>query len=369
MNITLTEQPGQFGTDFLPAVAGSKKSKALGDVQTLLRQISVTRQADIRVKAICDETHQKMQISLSTYFSKVKGYRLTYFHDLGRHLLTGKWKKKQKSILAEIVLFLAQTLDIEHREDVTDDLCRYMGKPRGFYSEEELSFDDMDDFLSSEFDFEDSNPETVEARLREENKTSSEESVNSSGANDSSSTKGSRGKTKKASKAKPKEAGGPDLLSDIRTLYLMLARALHPDKELDGIRRGEKTVWMQQVTSAYAAKNLGQLLDILAQNPLNALGPYLETTPEATLRGFAKRLRRELTSMHKQRESIFRSYSPQMAGFFKQGVFSEAAYRAWEDHLKKGMVAMKERVKGYKTIEGVLDLFNMVQYHDLESLL
>jgi hypothetical protein len=76
-----------------------------------------------------------------------------------------------------------------------------------------------------------------------------------------------------------------------------------------------------------------------------------------------------LATMHKQHASIFRNYSPQMAGFFKQGVFSEAAYRSWEDHLNKGMIAMKERVKGYKTIEGVLDLFNMLQYHDWEHLL
>jgi hypothetical protein len=60
---------------------------------------------------------------------------------------------------------------------------------------------------------------------------------------------------------------------------------------------------MQKVTAAYGARDLAKLLDILAQDPLGSVGPYLSAAPLAAVNGFAKRLRRELAALRAKAEA------------------------------------------------------------------
>ncbi len=51
-------------------------------------------------------------------------------------------------------------------------------------------------------------------------------------------------------------------LKSIRSLYLSLAKALHPDTETDPARKADKEALMKEVTSAYAARDLATLLKL-----------------------------------------------------------------------------------------------------------
>ena len=127
---------------------------------------------------------------------------------------------------------------------------------------------------------------------------------------------------------------------DIRALYLLLARALHPDKESDPARREAKTEWMKKVTAAYGGRDLAALLDILSQDPLATVGPYLSQAPMKAVRGFAKRLRRDLAEL--------RGQAPQI----RPGLDGAGLRRAVAE-LKQSIRFVRERNEAYRNREAV----------------
>jgi hypothetical protein len=135
---------------------------------------------------------------------------------------------------------------------------------------------------------------------------------------------------------------------DLRALYLLLARALHPDKEADPARREAKTAWMQKVTAAYGARDLAKLLDILAQDPLGSVGPYLSAAPLAAVKGFAKRLRRELASLQAKTELGRAGVHPSLRRFLGSQGIDEAEVKRYAAQLKKEVRFVKDRNELYK---------------------
>jgi hypothetical protein len=135
---------------------------------------------------------------------------------------------------------------------------------------------------------------------------------------------------------------------DLRALYLLLARALHPDKEPDPARREAKTGWMQKVTAAYGARDLARLLDILAQDPLGSVGPYLSAAPLAAVKGFAKRLRRELASLRAKAELGRTGVHPSLRRFLGPQGIIDSEVKRYSAQLKKEVRFVKERNEMYK---------------------
>lgn len=143
------------------------------------------------------------------------------------------------------------------------------------------------------------------------------------------------------------------LAGDIRALYLLLARALHPDKEADPDRQVAKTVWMQKVTDAYAARDLARLLDILAQDPLQAVGPYLSSAPLATVKGFAKRLRRELAGLRAKAQAGLAELHPSLHRFLGPTGVVEAEVKRYAAALRKEVRFVRDRNDAYREREAV----------------
>jgi hypothetical protein len=135
---------------------------------------------------------------------------------------------------------------------------------------------------------------------------------------------------------------------DIRALYLLLARALHPDKESDPGRREAKTAWMQKVTAAYGARDLAKLLDILAQDPLGSVGPYLSAAPLAAVNGFAKRLRRELAGLRAKAETGRNGVHVSLRRFLGSQGINEPEVKRYAAELKKEVRFVKERNQWYR---------------------
>ncbi len=357
-----------------------RQGKALAEVQKLLEQIAEVRQAGLKVGEACDQALLRMNQAIAKYQERAKQIRLAYFHALGRFLRSDALKKRQKDKLLEGLFHLACMLEEENETDVWDDLCRYSGKPREYFLDEEgddnesdlLNFDELFQEFQQYQKASGANPDPFSGRnqVRDGDMSSGAKNPDGFSGNDDDEMPRHSRKKSKAKKSEAKtESHQASLLGDIRTLYLMLARALHPDKEGDEGRRSEKTAWMQKVTAAYSAKNLGDLLDILARNPLNALGPYLETTPEATLRGFAKRLRREWQGLTRQAQEVFRQYPPEVARMVTRGAFQEQAFKSWEKELKNHLDALKHRGQIYQNFDGVLILLASARDHSWDMLL
>jgi hypothetical protein len=159
------------------------------------------------------------------------------------------------------------------------------------------------------------------------------------------------------------------LSGDIRALYLILARALHPDKESNPALREAKTVWMQKVTAAYAKRDLAMLLDILARNPLEAVGPYLAEAPRKTLQGFAKRLRREQAALAILAAKAGEWLHPGFARFLKDGAPDEARIARHTADLSRLVKLSRQRATVYRTRAGTEELVEGLKRHPWEDLL
>lgn len=158
-----------------------------------------------------------------------------------------------------------------------------------------------------------------------------------------------QGRAGTGSRADRKEAEEEAVFAgDLRALYLLLARALHPDKESDPARREAKTAWMQTVTAAYGARDLAKLLDILAQDPLGSVGPYLSSAPAAAVKGFAKRLRRELAALRTKAELGRAGVHPSLRKFLGPKGINDAEVKRYAAELKKELRFVKERNEWYK---------------------
>jgi hypothetical protein len=143
---------------------------------------------------------------------------------------------------------------------------------------------------------------------------------------------------------------------DIRALYLLLARALHPDKEADPARQKEKTAWMQKVTAAYGARDLAKLLDILAQDPLGSVGPYLSAAPLAAVNGFAKRLRRELAALRAKAEAGHSGVHVTLRRFLGSQGINEGEVKRYAAEMKKEVRFVKERNEWYRERSAVEEM-------------
>lgn len=164
---------------------------------------------------------------------------------------------------------------------------------------------------------------------------------------------GFRGRARSAPAEAEKETASA---GEIRALYLILARALHPDKEADPARREAKTAWMQKVTAAYGARDLAKLLDILAQDPLGSVGPYLSAAPVAVVKGFAKRLRRELAALRAKAETGRSGVHASLRRFLGAQGINEAEVKRYAAELKKEVRFVKERNEWYRERSAVEEM-------------
>lgn len=89
----------------------------------------------------------------------------------------------------------------------------------------------------------------------------------------------------------------------IQAVFRQLAAALHPDREQDEAERERKTKLMQQVNSAYAKKDLLQLLAL--QLELEQIDQYqLNNIAEERLKHFNKVLQTQLNELQQEIEAI-----------------------------------------------------------------
>ena len=93
----------------------------------------------------------------------------------------------------------------------------------------------------------------------------------------------------------------------LRSVYVGLAKILHPDTETDPFLKAEKEEYMKQVTNAYEEKNLSDLLN-LELKWLSSHNDSLANTPDETLKYFIMLLKDQVSDL--EREHYMASYNP-----------------------------------------------------------
>lgn len=314
----------------LAAPPEAKPSRALERLAHLMRQIAACRAEGLRRQALVEEMEKRLHADQGPLEQRMTEVRVETHRILTRHLREGWLKARDRKVLEKAVLNLGE--DIE---------------AGGWPESRKPSEEEEDSAAGQETDEEGWDGPAAE-------KSASSDHMNREG--DASGP----------SKGFAASAAAP---GDIRALYLMLARALHPDKEPDPSRLAVKTAWMQKVTAAYGARDLAALLDILLQNPLDAVGPYLTQAPAKTVQGFVKRLKRDLASLRASLEADSGQWHPFFAEFIKSGQVDEAAYKRHLAEVKKAVKFMKLRTDLYRSREGVQELVESLRRHDWRELM
>lgn len=365
-------------------VSDPAQRKSQSSVVRLLRDIAACREDIQRREAFAAELEARVHRELEPLESQMAKVRLETFRILVGHVQADRLRKRARERLVEALCEFADELAYEHGFDVEKEM-------RSIIPEDE--FEEAEEFMAALFD----GPEDSENPGRPGGPGSTGASgrsgpSGSAGASGSANSRGrpeipddpfglgdeiregSRRRGRKPQGAKSKaalkrEADEASLAGDIRALYLLLARALHPDKESDAARVAEKTAWMQQVTSAYQARDLGRLLDILARNPLDAVGPYLSSAPAKTVQGFAKRLRRELEGLRRKALQVGEHFHPVFADFVRKGRVDEAEFRRFQGEMKRKLRFFKERRDAYREVPAVMEMLGLLKQMDWRFLM
>lgn len=315
----------------------SAQVRAVRILTGLMEEIALLRAEVVRKETAARGLEQSLRGELFMLEIQHIAARTEIFRILGRHLRDAWLPRKSGNILRQAVVGLADELEAEYGADLGTERRVYLGIEDEEEAEERAIYGGR---------------RPVSARR-----------ADSIGADFFAGTEGGSGSDSHGKPRSARKRGAKDqaLAGDIRALYLILARALHPDKEANPALRVAKTVWMQKVTSAYAKKDLGLLLDILARNPLEAVGPYLSEAPLRTLRGFAKRLRRELTAL--------RILAAKAGGWVHPGFADEARITRHIADLKRLVKLSRQRATVYRTRAGVEELVEGLKRHPWQDLL
>ncbi len=99
-------------------------------------------------------------------------------------------------------------------------------------------------------------------------------------------------------------------LKSMRSIYLSLAKALHPDTEMDAAEKKRKEELMKKVTSAYSDKDLAALLK-LEREWVSAESCALDALSDEKLKLYIASLKEQAAALEEEHASVF--YNPRFA--------------------------------------------------------
>lgn len=353
--------------------APKDRGKAYRTLSSLMGDIAEARLEIVRREAELEAFAGRLQSDLAPLEKQLADVRVATLRALGRHLREGWMRKRDRELLQEALIELADELEDGFGLDLHEERTTLLGQVELsaeeaalMQAEEEAMEEDFRAWARANFPGFDTGRgggagEWDDAGRAERRSERIEEP-----------RRRGRPRNPDSKAAMKRRAEEQSAAGDIRALYLLLARALHPDKEADPARREEKTAWMQKVTTAYAGRDLAGLLDILASNPLDAVGPYLSQAPLKTVQGFAKRLRRELAHLKERAARVADRLDPFYRRFFSSLGPHGLNEPAWKGHLsafRKDIRFRKDRLSYYRTREGAQDLVHALREYDWRSLL
>nr|MBC7612346.1 hypothetical protein [Pseudopedobacter sp.] len=150
-------------------------------------------------------------------------------------------------------------------------------------------------------------------------------------------------------------------LKSIKSIYISLVKLLHPDTEIDAIKKLEKTAIMQRVTKAYQDKDMNTLLQ-LELDWLSSESKNLGTLPDKQLKMYNKALAQQLRELETSRNTArfnprFQMISAYIELPLKQAessIFTETQASIIDEKIIKDLTIGIEMVKNKKEFSKAL---------------
>jgi hypothetical protein len=111
-------------------------------------------------------------------------------------------------------------------------------------------------------------------------------------------------------------------LKSMRSIYLALAKALHPDTITDPVEKSRKEELMKKVTAAYSDRDLSTLLK-LEMEWVRTEGRALDTLPDDQLKLYIASLKEQVEALEQERHVLY--MNPRFAGVSEFARFPESS--------------------------------------------
>jgi len=133
-------------------------------------------------------------------------------------------------------------------------------------------------------------------------------------------------------------------LKSMRSIYLSLAKALHPDTITDPEEKSRKEELMKKVTAAYSDRDLSMLLK-LEMEWVRTEGRALDTLPDGQLKLYIAALKEQVEALEQERDVLF--MNPRFADVSEFARFSESSAK---QQIKKAAQDYQRAIGGLKDL-------------------
>jgi hypothetical protein len=133
-------------------------------------------------------------------------------------------------------------------------------------------------------------------------------------------------------------------LKSMRSIYLSLAKALHPDTITDPTEKIEKEELMKKVTAAYSDRDLSTLLK-LEMEWVRAEGRTLDTLPDDQLKLYIASLKEQVEVLEHERHVLY--MNPRFHGLSE---FAQYPLSAAKQHIRKTAQNYQQAIAGLKDL-------------------
>lgn len=282
----------------------------LNDQQRLFneysRQIQSLQQKLTKEKERLDALQRTYHKDIHILFEQLSQERIALALLLHEATYDFKYSNSQLEIFGEVILYLFEQ-SFASIEPTEDQLIIYQQwKGQSFQNVQEQNIAQLKEQLAEKILMEfgvyiqvDDYGDTLEefARFRRDAQLLIEQ------ANPSDKQKKSKKKAKEIAKT---EAENALKQKSIRSIYLSLAKVLHPDIKHPHMDASTQEEWMKKVTAAYQAKDLHSLL-LFENEWVDQQNHRLETLKEDQLNVYLQSLKERLKSLENEIQDLYRS--------------------------------------------------------------
>ena len=322
-------------------------SKAQKEFNRLTRKIPQLRETIQQFEAGNLRLQQRMATHLEPLYKTYAQHRADMVRLMDKAWDSGFFKAREKKKLEDIILSMVSGLIFEFgHEDLKPIYEKYTGAD---YAEQDESTDlDMDilkDMMGSFFgleiekDADLSTPEKMEEYLKR--RMVEEEDIQAEKTRQAEERRAKRPKTaKQQAKEEKKAREAEHTTKSVRTVYMDLVKAFHPDLELDEAEKMRKTAIIQRVTEAYEKNDLLTLLQL--QIEFERIDQdHLETLADDRLKYYNKIL------LDQVRELEMMLYDVQMTltALFDLPPYMAVDLLTLERQLERSIKALKKDIK------------------------
>ncbi len=326
-------------------------SKSQKEFNRLIRKIEKLTNDLLSLREAAQHVQQRIQRDYRPLVEQYSQFRADLVRLFDRAHASKDYSKTEKKKLADLILNMAfELIDTHGITDLKPIYDKYDadGFDKTNAESDELTADLMKEMMGTMFgiefdeDVDVSDPQKMTAYVQEKMAQREAAEVNRQQQATERKAKKPKSEKQQAREAK-KQAEEQNITRAVRSLYMDLVKAFHPDREPDEAEKQRKTEVMQRVTEAYEKGDLLALLRLQLEFE-HIDQTHLETLAEEQLSYYNKILKQQAGELDEE----FFSLQNELAAMTGRPSFAVSSPIALEFSLNSDIAQMKREIKQIK---------------------